>query len=111
MISRILDHSFMAQILLPFMSRRLIVACSSLVFAHGLNGDLIKTWTHPESQICWPQEWLPKELPKVRVMTYGYNADVAFGNSTADILDHAKGLLSSLVDERDNPNVTSSHNL
>jgi hypothetical protein len=33
-------------------------------------------------------------------MTYGYNASVAFGNTTADVIDHAKGLLSSLIDKR-----------
>jgi hypothetical protein len=38
-------------------------------------------------------------------MTYGYNASVAFGNTTADIIDHAKGLLSSLIDKREGDNV------
>ena len=38
-------------------------------------------------------------------MTFGYNADAAFGNTTADIADHAKGLLSSLVDEREEEDV------
>ncbi|KAK5525413.1 hypothetical protein LTR07_002565 [Exophiala xenobiotica] len=36
-------------------------------------------------------------------MTFGYNADVAFGQSTAEILDHAKSLLASLVDKREEP--------
>lgn len=34
-------------------------------------------------------------------MTFGYNANAAFGNTTADIVDYAKGLLSSLIDERE----------
>ena len=34
-------------------------------------------------------------------MTFGYNADAAFGNTTADIVDHAKDLLSSLIDKRE----------
>lgn len=34
-------------------------------------------------------------------MTFGYNADMAFGNTTADVLDHAKDLLGSLLDERE----------
>ena len=38
-------------------------------------------------------------------MTYGYNADVVFGNTTADIWDHAKSLLGSLIDERDSEEV------
>jgi hypothetical protein len=34
-------------------------------------------------------------------MTFGYNADAAFGNTTADIVDHAKYLLGSLIDKRE----------
>ena len=34
-------------------------------------------------------------------MTFGYNADAAFGNITADIVDHAKDLLGSLIDKRE----------
>lgn len=38
-------------------------------------------------------------------MTFGCNADTAFGNTTADIIDHAKSLLSSLVDKREEDDV------
>ena len=38
-------------------------------------------------------------------MTFGYNAKAAFGQSTAEVLDHAKSLLASLVDEREGTEV------
>ena len=38
-------------------------------------------------------------------MSFGYNADAAFGNTTADIVDHAKSLLSSLIDKREEDDV------
>ena len=38
-------------------------------------------------------------------MTFGYNADAAFGQSTAEVTDHAKSLLSSLIDKREEPEV------
>ena len=38
-------------------------------------------------------------------MKFGYNTDAAFGNTTADIIDHAKSLLSSLVDKREDDDV------
>ena len=38
-------------------------------------------------------------------MSFGYNADVAFGNTTADIIDHAKSLLTSLIDKREEDEV------
>jgi hypothetical protein len=38
-------------------------------------------------------------------MTFGYNASAAFGNTTADIEDHAESLLASLVDMREEDDV------
>ena len=37
----------------------------------------------------------------------GYNADVAFGQSTAEVIDHAKSLLASLVDKSEESEVQS----
>ena len=57
------------------------------------------------TEAFWLKDFLPNDVPDVRVMTFGYNADAAFGNTTADIVDHAKDLLSSLVDKRERDNV------
>ena len=38
-------------------------------------------------------------------MTFGYDANAAFGQSTAEVVDHAKSLLVDLVDKRENPEV------
>lgn len=35
------------------------------------------------------------------MITFGYNANAAFGNTTTDIVDHAKELLSGLMDKRE----------
>jgi len=72
-----------------------------IVFVHGLNGDAIESWTDPDTKSFWPKDFLPNDTPEARVMTFGYNADAAFGNTTADIVDHAKDLLSSLIDKRE----------
>lgn len=45
-------------------------------------------------------------VPNVRVMTIGYMAGAAFGNSTADTTDYTKDLLSSLVDKREEDDVS-----
>jgi len=39
-------------------------------------------------------------------LSFGYNADTAFGNTTAEIIDHAKDLLSSLIDKREEVEVS-----
>ncbi|KAH8693883.1 hypothetical protein BGW36DRAFT_463515 [Talaromyces proteolyticus] len=77
----------------------------SIVAVHGLGGNAIDTWTHPKSEAFWLKDFLPKQIPDARIMTFGYEAAVAFGQSTAEVIDCAKGLLSSLVDKREEPEV------
>ena len=72
---------------------------------HGLGGDAIDTWTHPKSKKFWLKDFLPQQIPDARIMTFGYNAAAAFGQSTAEVIDYAKSLLSSLVDKREEPEV------
>ena len=72
---------------------------------HGLNGDQVNTWTNPKTEAFWLRDYLPLDIPSARVMTFGYNADAAFGNTTADISDHAQDLLSSLFDRREKDDV------
>ena len=73
----------------------------SIVAVHGLYGDPKNTWTSRQANAFWLKDFLPHDVPNARVMTFGYNADAAFGNTTADIADHAKSLLSSLIDKRE----------
>ncbi|KAM0796954.1 hypothetical protein BDR22DRAFT_892704 [Usnea florida] len=72
-----------------------------IVAVHGLNGDPTDTWKPSSSKDFWLRDFLPFDVKGARVMTYGYNADVVFGNTTADVWDHAKSLLGSLIDERE----------
>ena len=77
----------------------------SIVAVHGLNGDPNNTWTSRQTNAFWLKDFLPYDVPNARVMTFGYNADAAFGNTTAEIVDYAKILLSSLVDRREEDDV------
>ena len=73
---------------------------------HGLSGDAKQTWTHRKTNALWLQDFLPQDIQNIRVMSFGYNANAAFGNTTADITDHAKGLLSFLIDKREGEDVS-----
>ncbi|KAK4459258.1 hypothetical protein QBC42DRAFT_232163 [Cladorrhinum samala] len=71
-----------------------------LVLVHGLEGDPIETWTHPESKVLWATDLLPRDLPATRVLSFGYNADMYCNNSIAGIRGNAEFLMSSLKARR-----------
>ncbi|RAL00742.1 esterase/lipase family protein [Aspergillus ibericus CBS 121593] len=45
-----------------------------IVFVHGLGGSREATWT--VNNVCWPQALLPQDLPKSRILTFGYDSRV-----------------------------------
>ncbi|KAK4167842.1 hypothetical protein QBC43DRAFT_192522, partial [Cladorrhinum sp. PSN259] len=69
-----------------------------IVFVHGLNGDRLSTWS--KDGVFWPLDLLGPIVPHARIMTFGYNADF-LSTSTYGIRDHAKKLLTSLRDKRE----------
>ncbi|GIJ87764.1 hypothetical protein Asppvi_006677 [Aspergillus pseudoviridinutans] len=76
-----------------------------IVFVHGLNGHPYNTWSTKEPPVFWPADLLPSLLEpcKVRILTYGYNANVtAFtdGASKDHIHQHAETLASTLAANR-----------
>ncbi|KAH0541632.1 hypothetical protein FGG08_003922 [Glutinoglossum americanum] len=72
-----------------------------IVAVHGLNGGPAKTWENSKSKAFWLRDYLPLDIIGARVLSFGYNASAAFGNTTADVIDHARDLLSSLIDRRE----------
>jgi len=72
-----------------------------IVAVHGLDGEPTKTWTDPKTKAFWIKDYLPQDIPDARILNFGYNARAAFGNTTAQVIDHAKDLLSSLLDKRE----------
>lgn len=71
-----------------------------IVAVHGLRGDARNTWTESKSKKLWLQDFLPIDIDVPRVMSFDYNAAAAFGNTTAEICDHASSLLGSLIARR-----------
>jgi pimeloyl-ACP methyl ester carboxylesterase len=89
----------------------------SILAIHGLNGNPINTWTEPKSHKLWFRDFLPRDVPNARIMTFGYDATAAFERSTAGILEHARDLLRYLdeartdVEERNRPILFVVHSL
>lgn len=79
-------------------------ACVDIVFVHGLTGNAYDTWLHKESGVHWPRDLLKQDLPDVRVLSYGYDAD--FVNlwkpaSISRLSNHAENLVGGLVRMRE----------
>lgn len=67
--------------------------------------------------IFWPEDFLPKECPDARILTWGYDSMVikCFTGSVnkSSLLAHAKDLLFELKRERelDRPTIFVAHSL
>jgi hypothetical protein len=74
----------------------------SIVAVHGLNplktgSNALSTWTASNGKV-WLQDanFLPKHIPKARIMLFGYNSNVAFASSNAGLTEQAMALLIQL---------------
>lgn len=72
-----------------------------IVFVHGLRGSRISTFS--SGKYFWLRELLAQHLDDVRILTWGYDADIAKAfsfSSQESITGHAKTLLDDLVKAR-----------
>ena len=68
-----------------------------------MTGKRTKTWLADGAAQPWPQELLAKKIPEARILTYGYDADVAHfikpaGQNT--VFEHAENLNGDLTNLR-----------
>jgi hypothetical protein len=76
----------------------------------------MQTWIAENGKL-WLRDFLPTQLPKARIMSFGYNSDTAFSAAVTDIDDVALMLLDrmdgerQLEEEKKRPIVFISHSL
>jgi hypothetical protein len=78
-------------------------AAVDIVFIHGLTGNAYSTWLHKDTKIHWPRDLIKEDITDARVMTYGYDVDVAlsWGQVAQDgISGYARDLLGQLTRKR-----------
>ena len=83
---------------------RLLTFKTSIVFLHGLTGNRETTWTDPNSGTFWPEHLLKADVPRSRILTFGYDADVTHFWAMASnnrIGNHAMNLVNALAQLRD----------
>ena len=79
----------------------------SIVFVHGLGGGRASTWT--KDGVFWPRDLLPNDIADARIITWGYDANIAhfWASSTSnDIDNHAANLVNSVGGLRGPPKAT-----
>lgn len=67
----------------------------SIVAVHGFGGPL-NTWTHDVSKKLWLRDFLPKDLPGARIMSFGYDSMVVDGQSIHGMIENVGDLLMQL---------------
>ncbi|OQE13599.1 hypothetical protein PENFLA_c045G00723 [Penicillium flavigenum] len=76
-----------------------------IIFIHGLTGDRDATWTARVATDPWPKALLPHIIPTARILTFGYDANVADWKGVVSqnrIANHATNLLTALSTYREN---------
>lgn len=90
-----------------------------IVAVHGLNGHYQNTWTETTAngEVNWLRDFLPKQMPNARIMSYSYNSAVEFSKAAAGIKTFAEQLLEDLMArrvtqrERERPIIFICHSL
>lgn len=70
-----------------------------IVAVHGITGDAFDTWTDPNGKL-WLRDFLPKDLPGIRVFSFGYAAEVVWSLGTGDLDTYSRSLLEALKGQR-----------
>jgi pimeloyl-ACP methyl ester carboxylesterase len=88
---------------------------ASVVFFHGLGGDVYGTWRLPtDSGSLWPL-WLARDIPGLAVYSVGYEASISRLHGEAmHLTERAKNLLERLLAEpelQDGPLILIGHSL
>lgn len=48
-----------------------------IIAVHGLQGHPVKSFTNASNGCCWLRDLLPKDLPRSRIFTFGYESRIA----------------------------------
>lgn len=71
-----------------------------IVAVHGLGGSAHRTWINSAAQTLWLRDFLQRDFPRSRIMSYGYDAEVAISNRTLDLSSLASDMLENIIQAR-----------
>ncbi|KAK9423371.1 hypothetical protein SUNI508_04265 [Seiridium unicorne] len=80
-----------------------------VVFVHGLYGHRVQTWN--KSGVLWPRDFLSKDLPPSRIITWGYAPPMANTNTFSDMAERLLSDVSKLRSVATRPIIFVGHGL
>lgn len=69
----------------------------SIIAVHGLGTHAFGTFRSPENQEMWLRDFLKDDIPKSRVLLYGYKSKVDNSTDSQSLKDLAKSFLRSII--------------
>ncbi|KAH8679043.1 hypothetical protein BGZ60DRAFT_513281 [Tricladium varicosporioides] len=86
-----------------------------IIAVTGLAGHAFGSWKARGSPDMWLRDFLPNEIPNVRILTYGYDTKLPGSQSTASIVELSRKFLESVKTIRkqkaDRPIILIGHSL
>jgi hypothetical protein len=73
----------------------------SIVAVTGLAGHAFGSWRNRSTRTMWLKDFLPRDVNKVRIMTYGYDSLIHSGN-----IDYRRNFIEQLTNSRSEAKVT-----
>jgi hypothetical protein len=67
-----------------------------VVVVPGLESHALGSWKSRDGHNVWIRDFLPVDVPKIRVLLYGYDTALARSESKQSIVDLSKMLLESI---------------
>lgn len=88
-------------------TQHILIPFTSIVAVHGLGGHHDQAWKHnngTKDGVVWLKNLLPLDVPKARILAFGYSASAGVGISqrtpTITLRQYAEQLINHLMRER-----------
>jgi hypothetical protein len=76
----------------------------SIIAVTGLSGHAYGSWAHSPERM-WLRDYLPKDAPNARILTYGYQSKLQASDSVSLLQDHTNKFVDRLITTRESAKV------
>jgi hypothetical protein len=76
----------------------------------GLGGHAFETWRSQNTQKMWLKDFLPRDVKRIRILSYGYSTQPVENHANEGILDYRRHFLQMLANARRSTEVTKHIN-